>query len=60
MALPKTVLIIGAVYLIFSVLYTSTYILGFKGSNKASVTVANLQKHYLGKQLVSWSRSTGK
>lgn len=64
MALPKAVYYFIVVYLVCSILYTSTYLLGFgKSNSKASVSsgmsVASLQQHYLGKQQVDWKNSLG-
>lgn len=65
MALPKAVNYFIVVYLVCSILYTSTYLLGFKpnsskSNNLAGISVASLQKHYLGKQSVEWKNALGK
>jgi glycosyltransferase-like protein LARGE len=65
MALPKAVNYFIVVYLVCSILYTSTYLLGFrtspfKKSLNSGISVASLQQHYLGKQRVDWTNSLGK
>lgn len=65
MALPKAVNYFIVVYLVCSILYTSSYLLGFKSSPSQKnlvpeISVAGLQQHYLGKQQVDWKNSLGK
>lgn len=63
MALPKAVNYSIVIYLVCSILYTSTYLLGLGKSSKESlssgISVASLQQHYLGKQQVDWKNSLG-
>lgn len=64
MALPKAVNYFIVVYLVCSILYTSTYLLGFgksvsKTNSSSDISVASLQQHYLGKQQVDWKNSLG-
>lgn len=64
MALPKAVNYFIVVYLVCSILYTSTYLLGFgksvsKTNSSSDISVASLQQHYLGKQQVDWKSSLG-
>lgn len=65
MALPKAVNYFIVIYLVCSILYTSSYLLGFKSSPSQKnlvpeISVAGLQQHYLGKQQVDWKNSLGK
>lgn len=65
MALPKAANYLIAIYLVCSILYTSSYLLGFRGSPSQKsqvpeISVASLQQHYLGKQQVDWTNSLGK
>jgi hypothetical protein len=65
MALPKAVNYFIVVYLVCSILYTSTYLLGFrtnpsKRNLESGISVASLQQHYLGKQRVEWKNALGK
>lgn len=62
MALPKAANYLIAIYLVCSILYTSSYLLGFRGSPSQKsqvpeISVASLQQHYLGKQQVDWTNS---
>ncbi|KAI8375636.1 glycosyl-transferase for dystroglycan-domain-containing protein [Choanephora cucurbitarum] len=64
MALPKAVNYIIVVYIVCSILYTSSYLLGFRGSrssfsNVSDSTVAKLQERYQSKQLVDWKNTFG-
>lgn len=65
MALPKAVNYFIVVYIVFSIFYTSSYLLGFhsksfKSNNIPSTSVAQLQERYLGKQVVEWTSPQGK
>ena len=64
MALPKAANYFIVIYLVCSLVYTSIYLLGLRGSSKNSlssgISVASLQQHYLGKQQVDWKNSLGK
>ncbi|KAI8052568.1 glycosyl-transferase for dystroglycan-domain-containing protein [Gilbertella persicaria] len=64
MGLPKAVNYIIVAYILCSILYTSTYLLGFKTSRSpfgsvSESTVAKLQERYQGKQSVDWKNELG-
>lgn len=65
MALPKAVNYFIVIYLVCSILYTSTYLLGFgrsssKSKDSLGFSVSSLQEQYLGKQIVDWKNELGK
>lgn len=65
MALTKAANHLIVVYIVCSVLYTSIYLLGFRGGSSEQDLVvrngvASLQQRYMGNHIVNWTNSEGK